>query len=162
MVKTIKIGERDVRFDTSLAWMFKYRTQFGHDPIDVIMPAIKAAIPLVEMDFMFSAVCEELGLIVAFALIMASLALFCHLMNLCMSASVGDNSSRLSIGAIACLVIFQNFLTIGGASRFIPSTGVVLPFVSYGGSSFIGCSMLFAAVFAIIRYGRRGIYVAKR
>ena len=47
MVKTIKIGERDVRFDTSLAWMFKYRTQFGHDPIDVIMPAIKAAIPLV-------------------------------------------------------------------------------------------------------------------
>jgi cell division protein FtsW (lipid II flippase) len=120
------------------------------------------AIPLVEMDFMFSAVCEELGLIVAFALIAASLALFCHLMNLCMSASVGDNSSRLSIGAIACLVIFQNFLTIGGALRFIPSTGVVLPFVSYGGSSFMGCSMLFAAVFAIIRYGRRGIYVAKR
>lgn len=50
MVKTIKIGERDVRFDTSLAWMFKYRTQFGHDPIDVIMPAIKAAIPLVEIE----------------------------------------------------------------------------------------------------------------
>ena len=50
MVKTITIGERDVRFDTSLSWMFKYRTQFGHDPIDVIMPAIKAAIPLVEID----------------------------------------------------------------------------------------------------------------
>lgn len=50
MVKTIKIGERDVRFDTSLSWMFKYRTQFGHDPIDVIMPAVKAAIPLVEIE----------------------------------------------------------------------------------------------------------------
>lgn len=50
MIKTIKIGERDVRFDTSLAWMFKYRTQFGHDPIDVIMPAIKAALPLVEIE----------------------------------------------------------------------------------------------------------------
>ena len=50
MVKTIKIGERDVRFDTSLAWMFKYRTQFGHDPIDVIMPAVKAALPLVEIE----------------------------------------------------------------------------------------------------------------
>lgn len=50
MVKTIKIGARDVRFDTSLAWMFKYRTQFGHDPIDVIMPAVKAALPLVEIE----------------------------------------------------------------------------------------------------------------
>ena len=50
MIKTIKIGERDVRFDTSLAWMFKYRTQFGHDPIDVLMPAIKAALPLVEIE----------------------------------------------------------------------------------------------------------------
>ena len=50
MIKTLKIGERDVRFDTSLAWMFKYRTQFGHDPIDVIMPAIKAALPLVELE----------------------------------------------------------------------------------------------------------------
>ena len=50
MVKTIRIGERDVRFDTSLSWMFKYRTQFGHDPIDVLMPAVKAALPLVEIE----------------------------------------------------------------------------------------------------------------
>ena len=50
MIKTIRIGERDVRFDTSLAWMFRYRTQFGKDPIDVIMPAIKAALPLVELE----------------------------------------------------------------------------------------------------------------
>ena len=50
MVKTIKIGERDVRFDTSLSWMFRYRTQFGHDPIEVLMPAVKAALPLVEIE----------------------------------------------------------------------------------------------------------------
>lgn len=50
MVKTIKIGERDVRFDTSLAWMFKYRSQFGHDPIDILMPIVKAALPLVGID----------------------------------------------------------------------------------------------------------------
>ena len=50
MVKTIRIGERDVRFDTSLSWMFRYKTQFGHDPIDVIMPAVKAALPLIEIE----------------------------------------------------------------------------------------------------------------
>ncbi len=50
MIKTINIDGRDVRFDTSLAWMFRYRTQFGKDPIDVIMPAIKAALPLIELE----------------------------------------------------------------------------------------------------------------
>ena len=50
MIKTINISGSEVRFDTSLAWMFKYRTQFGHDPIDVIMPAIKAALPLVDIE----------------------------------------------------------------------------------------------------------------
>ena len=46
MIKTIEISGRDVQFDTSLSWMLLYRTQFGSDPIDIVMPAIKAAIPL--------------------------------------------------------------------------------------------------------------------
>lgn len=50
MIKTIRIGEQDVQFNTSLSWMFKYKAQFGHDPMDVLMPAIKAAIPLVNLD----------------------------------------------------------------------------------------------------------------
>ena len=50
MIRTIRIGEQDVRFDTSLSWMFRFRNQFGHDPIDVIMPAVKAAVPLVELE----------------------------------------------------------------------------------------------------------------
>ena len=52
MIKTIQIGEKDIQFNTSLSWMFKYRSQFGHDPLDVLMPAIKAAIPLVNIDGM--------------------------------------------------------------------------------------------------------------
>lgn len=47
MIKTVKIGERDVRFDASLSWMFLYKTQFSDDPIDIIMPAVKAAVPLI-------------------------------------------------------------------------------------------------------------------
>lgn len=50
MIKTIQIGEQDVQFNAALSWMFKYRAQFGHDPMDVLMPAIKAAIPLVSVD----------------------------------------------------------------------------------------------------------------
>lgn len=50
MIKTIQIGEQSIQFNTSLSWMFKYRAQFGHDPMDVLMPAIKAAIPLFDID----------------------------------------------------------------------------------------------------------------
>ena len=50
MIKSMKIGKREVAFDTSLSWMFVYRMQFGSDPIEVIMPAIKAAIPLFDRE----------------------------------------------------------------------------------------------------------------
>lgn len=42
----------------------------------------------------------------------------------------------VALGLGTCY-IFQVFLTIGGATKFIPSTGVTLPLVSYGGSSLI-------------------------
>ena len=46
MIKTITISDKVIKFDTALSWMFIYRTQFGNDPVDIIMPAIKAAVPL--------------------------------------------------------------------------------------------------------------------
>ena len=48
---------------------------------------------------------------------------------------------------------FQSFLTIGGVIKFIPSTGVTLPLVSYGGSSLFSTMILFAIIqgFYILR-----------
>ena len=42
--------------------------------------------------------------------------------------------------------IVQVFLTVGGVTKFIPSTGVTLPFVSYGGSSILGTFLLFGII----------------
>ena len=57
---------------------------------------------------------------------------------------------------------FQVFLTIGGATKFIPMTGVTLPLVSYGGSS-VACTVLMLAIIQglyilreIERYRRKG------
>ena len=47
------------------------------------------------------------------------------------------------------MYIFQCFLTIGGVTKFIPSTGVTLPFVSYGGSSILCSILMFAIVQAV-------------
>ena len=41
---------------------------------------------------------------------------------------------------------FQVFLTVGGAMKMIPMTGVTLPFVSYGGSSIVSSLIMFALI----------------
>ena len=48
---------------------------------------------------------------------------------------------------------FQVFLTIGGATKFIPMTGVTLPLVSYGGSS-VACTVLMLAII-------QGLYILR-
>ena len=48
---------------------------------------------------------------------------------------------------------FQVFLTIGGATKFIPMTGVTLPLVSYGGSSLL-CTILMLAII-------QGLYILR-
>ena len=49
----------------------------------------------------------------------------------------------LGLGSVYAL---QVFLTIGGVTKFIPSTGVTLPLVSYGGSSLLSTMIIFGLV----------------
>lgn len=41
MIKTIHMGNKEVKFDTCFAWCFIYKSQFGKDPAQVLIPAIK-------------------------------------------------------------------------------------------------------------------------
>lgn len=43
MRKKIEIGNKEIEFNTSLAWVFIYKAQFGQDPLAVLIPMIKAA-----------------------------------------------------------------------------------------------------------------------
>ena len=48
----------------------------------------------------------------------------------------------LCLGFGVCF-LFQVFLSIGGVTKFIPSTGVTIPLVSYGGTSVISTLIIF-------------------
>lgn len=101
-------------------------------------------IPIVEKDFIFSAISEEMGAVVAICL--CFLCLSCFMQMLLIAADMKDRFFQLSALGLSLTYIVQVFLTIGGAIKFIPSTGVTLPFVSYGGSSMVASFLLFAFI----------------
>ena len=53
-----------------------------------------------------------------------------------------DDNSKISLCGLSSLLIFQTFIHIGVNTSLLPTTGMTLPFLSYGGSSLIGSSIL--------------------
>ena len=112
------------------------------------MPTI---IPVVDKDFIFAAICEELGAI--FSICMLLVCMSCYLMIVNVSMKMSKPFYKLIAMGLGAEYAFQVFLTVGGSSKFIPLTGITLPLVSYGGSSVI-CSIM---MFAIIQ----GLYILR-
>ena len=108
-------------------------------------------IPVVSKDFVFAAISEEMGGVFALCLIMVCVSCFFMIMNVAML--LNDNFYRLTAVGLGTLYALQVFLTIGGVIKFIPSTGVTLPLVSYGGSSLLSTMIVFGMI--------QGLYIVK-
>ena len=109
------------------------------------------AIPVADEDFIFSAIAEEMGLI--FALCMILICLSCYVMFLNIAMKLQNQFYKMVALGLGTCYIFQTFITIGGVTKFIPSTGVTLPLVSYGGSSVLSTLIMFAII--------QGLYIFK-
>lgn len=92
-------------------------------------------VPVNTTDFIFAALCEELGILIGFAIIILYFLLFYR----CMRAAVyeEDNFSRLLAVGYAAMIASQVLVIVGGVMNAIPITGITLPLVSYGGSSML-------------------------
>ncbi|MBR1703451.1 MAG: FtsW/RodA/SpoVE family cell cycle protein [Lachnospiraceae bacterium] len=101
-------------------------------------------IPYVSADFIFSSICEELGVIFGICLIL--ICINCFLVIMLISLRIYDRFYQLLVYGIGAMYIFQIFLTIGGGIKFIPLTGVTLPFISYGGSSVMSTMIMFFVI----------------
>lgn len=108
-------------------------------------------IPVVDQDFIFAAICEELGAI--FAICMLLVCMSCFLMIVNISMKMSKPFYKLIALGLGAEYAFQVFLTVGGSCNFIPLTGITLPLVSYGGSSVI-CSILMLAII-------QGLYILR-
>jgi len=108
-------------------------------------------IPVVEQDFVFAAISEEMGGLFAICLLMVCAS--CYLMFLNIAMQIHDPFYKLTALGLGTVYGFQVFLTVGGVIKFIPSTGVTLPFVSYGGSSLLSTFIIFAII--------QGLYILR-
>lgn len=92
-------------------------------------------LPEPQNDFIFSIVCEELGLVGAIAVIVLFLVLIWRGFVIAMNAP--DTFASLIVIGLISKIGIQLFLNIAVVTVSIPTTGIALPFFSYGGSALI-------------------------
>jgi len=92
-------------------------------------------IPEVHTDFIFSAICEEMGIFTGIGIIM----LFLILVYRGFKIAINQKYRFYKIVALGISILFgiQSFIIFGGVLNMIPLTGITIPFVSYGGSSML-------------------------
>ena len=117
-----------------------------------LMKGVPDDIPFVESDFIFSAIAEEMGVLTAVCMLLICVASFLTFMKNAMTLK--DSYYRLVCVGFGVMYIFQVFLTVGGGIKFIPLTGVTLPFVSYGGSSVLVSIVIFMIMQGIVLRAR--------
>ncbi|NLK28531.1 MAG: FtsW/RodA/SpoVE family cell cycle protein [Clostridiales bacterium] len=111
-------------------------------------------IPVVDSDFIFSAISEELGGLFALCIILIYINCFVMFINISLQHE-GAFYRLLALG-FSVMFTFQVFLSIGGVIKFIPSTGVTLPLISYGGSSAFSTVLMFMIMQGLYMRGKYG------
>lgn len=101
-------------------------------------------VPVVDQDFIFSAIGEEFGAIFAILLILLCLTCFIAFLNTAMQQISLFN--KLVCVGLGIQYAVQIIVTVGGAINMIPSTGVTFPLLSYGGSSILSTLIVFAII----------------
>ena len=92
-------------------------------------------IPIVESDFIFSAIGEEMGLLGGSAVLI--LFMLFAVRGLATAARAKSDSSAFAAVGLTAAITVQAIIIVGGVTKFLPLTGVTLPFMSQGGSSLL-------------------------
>ena len=101
---------------------------------------LNSRIPEAHTDYIMSVIAEEFGVIILISILFFYLIFSYKVMrkiNL-----VDSNTFKLILVGCITLILVQSFIHVGVNIRMLPTTGMTMPFLSYGGSSIIGTSIL--------------------
>ena len=108
---------------------------------------LKEKIPDANTDFIFAVAGEELGLI--FCLIILTIILSIVIKTLLKVLKIDNPYKIIAISGLICSFGLQSLINIFSALGMIPTKGMTLPFVSYGGSSMLASSILFGFLLSL-------------
>ncbi len=97
--------------------------------------AQKMIIPEVQNDMILSVICEELGVFGAIIILVLFAMLLYRLLFIAQNAP--DMYSSMVVTGIFAHIALQVILNVAVVTNFIPTTGITLPFISYGGTSLL-------------------------
>ena len=115
---------------------------------------LKESVPEAHTDYIIAIISEEFGAIISMMIIIIFLYISFRIIKNCINQE--DKFTKVSLCGLSALLIFQSFIHVGVNTSLIPTTGMTLPFLSYGGSSLIGSAIL-AGV--ILNYTKNKTYL---
>ena len=101
---------------------------------------LKENVPEAHTDYVIAIISEEYGSIVSIMIVSVFLYISFRIIKNCFNQN--DDFIKISLCGLASLLIFQTFIHAGVNTNLLPTTGMTLPFLSYGGSSLIGSAIL--------------------
>lgn len=133
------------QIDTALD-AFRTGGLFGRGPGEGV---VKQVLPDAHTDFIFAVAGEEFGLIVC--LFVAGLFAFVVLRGFSRLSRERDLFTLLAAGGLLAMFGLQALINIGVNLNLLPSKGMTLPFISYGGSSLLALAITMGMVLAMTR-----------
>ena len=114
---------------------------------------LKNTVPEAHTDYVISVISEEFG-VIAIILILLLFLIFIYSV---FKKVYFENDEKIKLILVGCasLILMQAMIHIGVNIRLFPTTGMTLPFISYGGSSIISISILSGI---ILNFTKRKIY----
>jgi cell division protein FtsW len=101
---------------------------------------LKERVPEAHTDYVIAVISEEYGSLASIMILIIFLYISFRIIKNCFNQ---DNQFlKISLSGLAALLIFQTFIHAGVNTSLLPTTGMTLPFLSYGGSSLIGSAIL--------------------
>ena len=101
---------------------------------------LKDEVPDAHTDYMIAVISEEFGAIFVLFIVIIFLFIGYKVLNKVFSGN--DEFLKLTLTGLVSLLIIQTFIHMGVNIRLFPTTGMTFPFLSYGGSSLVGSSII--------------------
>ena len=115
---------------------------------------LKYSVPEPHTDYVIAVISEEYGSLVSIMILTIFLYISFRIIKNCFNQE--SQLLKISLSGLATILIFQTFIHAGVNTNLLPTTGMTLPFLSYGGSSLIGNAILAGVV---LNYTKNKVYL---